>query len=58
MDKNSRPLHPLQFTKLTSDDIAKHNDSYKCLLMWDSRPLGEKGKELHQTAQRFYQTFK
>ncbi len=57
MNKNSMP--PIQFTELTSDDIAAHKDCYTCLLLEDTkRPLGERGKELHKAMQLFYEEFK
>lgn len=45
MNKNSRP--PLQFTKLTSEDIHKHRRAYLAILIDnDSLTPGQKGVEL------------
>ena len=60
MDKNSKPpqQQPIQFTKLTPDDITRQNDSYKRLLAWGSDLDGEKGIKLYLAMETFYQTFK
>lgn len=60
INSNSKPsLSPIQFTKLTHNDIAKHRETY-ISLFWDDRraTLGEKGKELHKAMQLFYNEFK
>lgn len=65
MNKNSPFSHlpggtkpPIQFTKLTQDDITLHKDRYVCLLLTATGRIGEKGKELHEAMQLFYEAFK
>ncbi|GAF94389.1 unnamed protein product [marine sediment metagenome] len=57
MDKNSKP--PLQFTKLSTDDIHKHRRDYQLLLINNNRlTIGEKGVQMMYIDKRFYNTFK
>ncbi|KKN73090.1 hypothetical protein LCGC14_0403990 [marine sediment metagenome] len=67
MDKNSKPMPssrrndkiPIQFTKLSPNDISIHKEYYVYLLLRDMKhTLGERGKELHGAMQLFYKTFK
>ena len=53
-------LPPIQFTKLTRGDMAMHKYCYTSLLLEETKcPLvGERGKELCKSMQRFYEAFK
>ena len=56
MNKNKLPI---QFTKLTRGDIIVHKGCYTSLLLEETkRPLGERGRELCKSMQRFYEAFK
>ncbi len=58
-NNNKSSLPPIQYTKLTPDDITMHKKIYTYLLMKDAkRTLGEKGQELHKAMQLFYEAFK
>ena len=61
MNKNSKP--PLQFTKLTFDDITAHGNIYITLLGFNDyknnyKTLDEKHQELQKTTRIFLNTFK
>ena len=56
-NKNKKP--DLQFTKLTSDDIAIHKNIYADLLVSNTGSLPhEKIRALPEAMQLFYNTFK
>ena len=57
MNNKNRP--PIQYTKLSSKDIAIHKNCYIDLLLETTkRPSGEWALELSKAMQLFHKTFK